>query len=174
MHARLYKDMILSPKQQRRMAAYWQQWARARRHLDTLLATACDHLQCLPLYLDLPSTFLSHLSCLCRRDDSTMHGVHASGTAGVVQQQEPEAAAVGNLNNLNAAAVADCAPRFLGQRGDEMVDANGAMDVLRRMHMLDRDLYIDNLSSQVPGVFVTSVQVRFAGFTSLQCILGLA
>lgn len=142
MHARLYKDMALSPEQRQHMAAYWRQWARARRHLNTLLATACDHLQCLPLHLDLPPPFLSHLSILCQSAACT-HGDNASCRAAVAA----------------AADTAECVPRFLGQRGDEMSEANGAMDVLRRMHMDDRDMHIDNLAWQMPGVFVNSVQV---------------
>lgn len=174
MHVRLYKDMIISPEQRQRMAAYWLQWKRSRRRLDALLDTACEHLECLPVHLDLPPAFISHLSCLCespqtvssrKLHDSTMHDVNtcpASGGSADVSREVSPQPLLGK-----AVDVLECTPRFLGQSGEDMAQGNGAVQVLRDMHMQDRDLYVDTLGAQMPGVFVNSVQVK----NSCLCLL---
>lgn len=164
MHARLYKDMIISSDQRQQMAAYWLQWKRRRRHLDTLVDTACDHLKCLPVHLDLPPTFFSHLSSLCQpphtphpSSDCSMHDVHAHGNSAGGRDGgggEPP------VYLGKAVDFSGFEPRFLGQDGEQMEHGNGAVQVLRNMSMLDRDMYADNLAAQMPGVFVNSVQVQ--------------
>lgn len=153
MHARLYKDMIISSDQRTRMAAYWIQWKRNRRRLDKLLDSACDHLESLPMDLDLPAAFLTHLSTLCcppeaSPQDSIMHDAHGFSSGGV-----------GLRASKRELDLLGCTTRFLGQSGEDMAQGNGAVQVLRDMHMQDRDLYMDNLAAQMPGVFVSPVQV---------------
>ena len=154
MHARLYKDMIISSEQRTRMAAYWIQWKRSRRSLDTLLDTACDHLECLPMDLDLPSAFLTHLSTLCCSPQASSH------TCAMHDAHELSSVGAGVRVSIKELDVSSCTPQFLGQSGEAMAQGHGAVQVLRDMHMQDRDLYMDNLAAQMPGVFVSSVQVR--------------
>jgi hypothetical protein len=173
MHARLYMDMIISQSQRDSMAAYWIAWKRRRHRLDTLLDTACDHLRCLPVHLDLSRTFLSNLAALCRssphHSDVAMHTGHAysvingncsvAGAAAItVGAEAPVATETGKgWGGCEDVAGREC--RFLGQNCDVMMEAHGALRVLRDMHMQDRDMHTDNLAAQMPGVFVNTVQV---------------
>lgn len=143
MHARLYKEMGLTSGQRQRMAEYWIQWERRRSELDALVATAREHLQQLPASVDLPPEFLSRLKCLAAP------AAEAAGASAVV----PVATPCGGHVDLSA-----CEPVFLGQHPDAMAAAEGALQVLWRMHLRDRDMYLVNLDAQMPGVFISAKQ----------------
>lgn len=170
MNAKLFTECELSLDQRRAMADHWRKWERRRRTLSTLVDTAHGHLQQLPSHMNLPYSLSSPLAVL----SAPPHSAQRAGeqpTDSHMHDVESEAHNKSKMQVVHASHVdvtpekitpRSDTPRFLGNDPGAIERATAAMRALRAMHGQDRDMFVENLNSHMPGVLVNVTQVCIA------------
>jgi hypothetical protein len=168
--ANLVTTLKLTPGQRKSMTAYWKQWKRGRLKLDTLLDTSRAHLAHLPAHLDVPSTFIALVDAYCAPQRNAARGPHSTAQRMVMPQRldtmtvpAPRVSPAG-ASPKEKVEGGISATRLLGNSPGDIARANAAVETLRCMHARDRDMFVENLDSHMPGVFMNPKQVCFSWY----------